>query len=492
MKKIWLQGIGIFFAVMLIFTVLSRAADSVNVIQVQVKNPGNQMITHKVSGSGSVEGSGEQAVFVQENLKIQQVLVHTGQTVKKGEVLLTLEPDSIEEAKKEIEDKILTLEGQIGDLKSQENVKKQSKAMEQAWAGNSYDLAVQSGNISVDNAQEEVNIAKERLNDYYAKQQEAAAADEAYGFTDGGVGTADGSGDIFGDGSEDSSEWEMPQDSSGQTEDTAQNEDASTEQALIDDLRAKQQALNAAIAGRNQGLASAGREIASANAAQATDSTLENTRRELENTREDLEKLTKLQEAQGNITAPTDGVIKSLSVQTGEITGMSAAAVLYPLDEDLYLTGTISKEDLKYVGTGMEVKITDYNDNDISGASVQSIMENDQDNDNRSLLIQLPRNSMNIGESAAFSIAKDAGPYPCCVPLSALYEEEGKNYIYVADTENTVLGTVLIARKVDVMVKDKNESTAALESGSISSDQQVIVSASREITDGSRVRLVDE
>ena len=252
-----------------------------------------------------------------------------------------------------------------------------------------------------------------------------------------------------------------------------------------------EEALNEAIAGRNQTLASAGKNISDANAPQASDSTLENTKRELENTKEDLEKVTLLQDTGGIITSPSDSVLKSLSVQTGDITGQGAAAVLYLLDDDFRMTGSISKENLKYIDTGMDVQITDNNNNDISGASVESITEDEEDSDIRKLSILLPKDSLSIGQTAQFFISKDAGPYDCCVPLTALYEENGQNYVYVTDTKNTVLGTVMVARQVFVTVKDKNQTTAALESGSISSGQQVIVSANRELKDGSRVRLVE-
>ena len=57
--------------------------------------------------------------------------------------------------------------------------------------------------------------------------------------------------------------------------------------------------------------------------------------------------------------------------------------------------------------------------------------------------------------------------YDCCVPLTTLYEENGQNYVYVTDTENTVLGTVMVARKVEVTVQDRNQTTAALGEGSL-------------------------
>ena len=561
MKKKLIGAAGMFFAVMLIFTILSRAADSVNVIQIQVKNPQNQMVTHQVTGTGKVEGSQEMAVFVQENLQVEQVLVHAGETVKKGDALMKLSGESISSAAKELENKIKTLEGQVKDLESQKSVDNQKRASEQSWAENSYALAAQSGNVSVDNARAEVNVARQRLEEFY-QEREAAAQEknEMAGFTSGDTGEAeDGAreseasvnsfesggetetareeaqqdntdysiatqsgNETLDDSSQLSDNGELEEsfgepanldleasfsqsddsasndsavqpDSSGTSSDAASTQDDSaTEKALQDDLRGKQEALNEVIAGRNQTLASAGKNISDANAPQASDSTLENTKRELENTKEDLEKVTLLQDTGGIITSPSDSVLKSLSVQTGDITGQGAAAVLYLLDDDFRMTGSISKENLKYIDTGMDVQIKDNNNNDISGATVENITEDEEDSDIRKLSILLPKDSLSIGQTAQFFISKDAGPYDCCVPLTALYEENGQNYVYVTDTENTVLGTVMVARQVFVTVKDKNQTTAALESGSISSGQQVIVSANRELKDGSRVRLTED
>ena len=469
MKKKLIQATCLFFVMMLIFTILSRVSDSVNVIQIQTKNPANQMITHEVKGSGKVEGSQEVAVFVLENLQVEQVMVHAGQTVKKGDILLKLSQNSIQAALKNLDDKVKTLEGQAEDLESQKKVNSQKRAAEQAWAGNSYDLAVQSGNVSVDNARAEVQIAQQRLDEFYREKEAKTSGDDLSGFTDGFTDGEDGFND-------------------GETTVT-QEDDSATETALQDDLRARQEALNEVIAGRNQTLASAGKAVADASTPEVSDSTLENVQRELENARADMEKVTVLQSTEGVISSPSDGVIKSLSVQTGDLTGQTAAVVLYSADGALRMTGTISKEDIKYVSSGSDVKITDNNNNDISGATVENITENNEDNDIRDLSIIMPADSLSIGQSGDFSISKDAGPYSCCVPLSALYSEEGKVYVYVTDTENTVLGTVMVARKVEVTVQDKNQTTAALGEGSLSTDQAVIVQADRELKDGSRVRI---
>ena len=59
------------------------------------------------------------AVFVLENLQVEQVMVHAGQTVKKGDILLKLSQNSIQAALKNLDDKVKTLEGQAKDLESQ-------------------------------------------------------------------------------------------------------------------------------------------------------------------------------------------------------------------------------------------------------------------------------------------------------------------------------------------------------------------------------------
>ena len=136
------------------------------------------MITHEVKGSGKVEGSQEVAVFVLENLQVEQVMVHAGQTVKKGDILLKLSQNSIQAALKNLDDKVKTLEGRQRIWKARKRMNSQKRAAEQTWAGNSYDLAVQSGNVSVDNARAEVQIAQQRLDEFYREKEAKTSGDD--------------------------------------------------------------------------------------------------------------------------------------------------------------------------------------------------------------------------------------------------------------------------------------------------------------------------
>lgn len=134
MKKKLIQATCLFFVMMLIFTILSRVSDSVNVIQIQTKNPANQIITHEVKGSGKVEGSQEVAVFVLENLQVEQVMVHAGQTVKKRDILLKLSQNSIQELWKNLDDKI-KISGRAGKESGKSEKGEQPEACSGAGMG---------------------------------------------------------------------------------------------------------------------------------------------------------------------------------------------------------------------------------------------------------------------------------------------------------------------------------------------------------------------
>ncbi len=463
-KKIG-KALGIFFVVMLIFTVLSRAADSVNVVQVQVKTVQNQMISHKVTGTGKVVGTKEQAVFAEENLKVEQVFIQEGQSVKKGDLLFKLSMDSIQKAWKDKVNEMEELNLKIRDLESQTQVNEEKKALEQEWARRSYDISAQGSSISVENARVEVEVAQQKLNEFYQNRE----------FTQ----------------NQTLQNQEGENEANTVSDNTTNNmtDDSTEEQALIDDLRAKQEALNAAIASQNEELAAAEKAILDSNLSEASDSSLENMERQRARNQEEMEDLNELLADEGKIRAEVDGVVKSLGVETGALTTESAVAVLYLTGGNLRMTGTIYKEDLKYVEIGAEVSIEGENGKKIEGASVEAIREDETEEDMRIISIKLPDDSLSIGETTEFTVSKDAGPFKSCIPLSALHEGNGEAYVYVIDSQNSVLGEVWVARRVDVVVKDKNQSLAALEDGSISSDQKIIIDSDREISDGSRVRL---
>lgn len=475
-----------FFALMLLFTFLSRAADSVNVAQVEIKTVQNQVITHEVTGTGKVLGTRERAVFTQEGQKVQQVYVQEGQTVKKGDILLKFSEKYLEKTIKEKQDSIKVLQGKIDNLISAQSVNQQKKNNDLSSAQENYNSAVSSGNYSVQTAQNEAAIARQRLLDYYAQRdaQKDNVPDEDK-FSDSSEFDDPGNTDNTGNAAD-------PGNNTSDNTNNSDGQDNSQKQTLIDDVRAKEQAVNDAMISRSKDVQSAGQAVRDAQIGDASDSTLENTQTELETAQKELEILQKVLARKGKVKAPCDGVIKSLNAVTGSQTGAEAAIVLYETKGTFRFQTDVSKDDLKYIKTGQTATLKGADDNEIENAEIESVKEDSNNEDQYILSITVPKGTLSIGDTAEFTISQDAGPFNACVPLSALYEENGRYYVYVTDTQNTVLGDVMIARKTYINVKDKNTSTAALDDGSLSSDQKIVISTDREISNGSRIRLLEE
>ena len=408
---------------------------------------------------------------------MEQVYVQEGQNVKKGDALLKFSVKYLKKTIKEKQDAIDVLQGKINDLISAESVNQQKRNNEFSDAQENYNSAVSSGNYSVQAAQNEAAIARQKLQDYYA-QRDAAQNDvqdkipDEEKFSDSSEFDDPGNTDDFGNtddpensddsGNTDRTDGEGNKNTSGNG-DNSNAQDNSQEQAIRD-----------------------------TQIGDASDSTLENTQAELETAQKDLETLQKVLARKGKVKAPCDGVIKSLSAVTGSQTGAEAAVVLYESKGTFRFQAEVSKDDLKYIKSGGEVILKGADEKEITGAKVESVKE-DSSNENQYILsVQVPEGTLSIGDTAEFTISQDAGPFNVCVPLSALYEENGRYYVYVTDTQNTVLGEVLVARKTYVNVKDKNSSTAALENGDLSSDQKIVTSSDREISSGSRIRLREE
>lgn len=137
-----------FFAIMIILTVLSRAADSLTIAKVSVDTPQNGSLTYEVEAEGEIESSKEVSMTAETSLRVLDVFVEEGQEVKKGDQLVAFDVEDIEE-------QLLQAQSELQKLILQ---KKQQK------------LSNTSSVNAVDNAKNAIENAKE---DYAASTQSA-------------------------------------------------------------------------------------------------------------------------------------------------------------------------------------------------------------------------------------------------------------------------------------------------------------------------------
>lgn len=200
-----------------------------------------------------------------------------------------------------------------------------------------------------------------------------------------------------------------------------------------------------------------------------------------------LEKYQKLLKSEGKIYAEEEGIVTKIAVSPGERTGDGAVMVYADLNSPLQFGFSLTKEQKKYVNMGDRAKLT------IEGktvdVTVDYIEQNEGNPDVYNATVFLPEGMGNIGQSGSFEREQQSEVYSCVIPIDALHADEtGRDFVYILSERSGILGAELTAMQVYVKVLDKNDSYAAIEEGSIDSDTELIVSATKELKDRAVVR----
>ena len=148
-----------FFAVMLCFTILSRAADQAGIAAVQVQKPESRMILHTVTAAGKVVQNREVAIVTEPDERVVEIAVEKGQKVAKGDLLFTIDTELLQE-------KILN---QVSRAKRDLDAAKQALT--------DYRKKNESGSTATDNTVEETlqNALEEKTAAYLDAQKELTA-----------------------------------------------------------------------------------------------------------------------------------------------------------------------------------------------------------------------------------------------------------------------------------------------------------------------------
>lgn len=262
------------------------------------------------------------------------------------------------------------------------------------------------------------------------------------------------------------------------------------ERQLLAAVQTAGDAYEDAVLAANETAVTAGRAVAAAGISDASDSTLAVGEITVEQMELQLEKLERLLEADGRICAPSDGLITEIAVNIGERTADTPAVRMADLTKGYRFTAELTKEQETYIGAGDEVTLTDSRRNQLEQLTVESVAADGENEGVYEISVPLPDDTLELGAAAVLDYSSTSKTYAICVPLAALHlDERNQPYVLTYDEQDSVLGKELRARKVSVNILDQNESYAALADGSISSQDEVIVSADKAVDDGSRIRM---
>ncbi len=155
-----LAAFAVFLGMMLFFTVVSRAADSVTVPQIVAEKPSGRAIEHKIEKEGKVRQNREQAVLTEPNLTVDAIYVQEGQQTEAGELLMQLNMTDIEEQILTLEQEIEKLKLNNRDLNSKKKANQEKKATGEERAREDYQQAVRKGEDDVARAAEDTGTGQ--------------------------------------------------------------------------------------------------------------------------------------------------------------------------------------------------------------------------------------------------------------------------------------------------------------------------------------------
>lgn len=537
---------GGFLAVMLVFTILSRAVSGASMAKVETVRISAGTIEHKVSGSGKVEAGKEIAVYTETGQRVKEICVQEGQSVEKGEVLFLVEMEDLEEQILAAQQELEKMKLQNQDAQSARSVEEQNRANAKNRAIEDYNQAISEGGAAVAEAKAVWDQAEAELQNFLAAGPPApipAPVPESSSEGDDQPPQSEQESQVensneAGGGSKSQSEQmdrkeeqpkaaepkseqtikkekrppmaaielqseqtdnkeEQPKAAAAEPQSEPNNEPGADPQAEWEAQKAALEqavaeaklAYETAVSARTESVKSAARALEDASMQPATDSIArqgEISRQQQELT---LNKLLALKKAEGKITAPVRGMVTQIAITTGDFTTNGTAIRLADTSEGSRLVAAVDKSDQKYVSKGSAVNISVSGSKEkITDYTVSNVAENEGDNTLLDVTIELPEGVLEAGTSAEIEIVQKSKNYSTVLPIQALHEEQNVYYVFIVQEEQGVMGTELVVKRYEVEVVDKNSTSAALAEGMLTGDQEIVNSSSRVIEDGSRVR----
>lgn len=141
-KRIVGRSIAVFLTVVLLLTFFSNSINNFTAPKVTFENPGRGQLIKEVSAAGMVKAKKISELYLQSEMKVKEVGVKVGEAVKKGQLILSLDTENVEE---QIENE--TAAYRLKKLSVEKFIREASAA-----ALSSYDQAIETARIHAEKA----------------------------------------------------------------------------------------------------------------------------------------------------------------------------------------------------------------------------------------------------------------------------------------------------------------------------------------------------
>lgn len=491
-----------FLIMMSVCTILSRAAASVLVAQVQVEKPGRGKLSYSYGGNGTVVPEQEKTIFLWASQQVEWA-AETGSAVKAGECLIQFRMEYLQQAIQSKQAELTQLEIQVQQQEIAARGTARVPSAERALKN------LEDAQKKLEDTLEKERRAQEEY-DQFDGSTLGGASSERFGESAGQSGGAIGGrnpeipeelpGIQDPDDSEEAPGNVLP-DNSSDTSSRQQELKAALEQARADTETARQAADQARTEYQFALKEDSAQNTNEANSIQSAQLGVQSQQVQADKARRELEELTAYQNAGGRICAEEDCTVLMSGVQTGTFT--TGAEVMVTGIGGWKLKGFADakdKEKLK-AGTEAEIRLGAGKKRTVRMESVSAERSEGSEggaggsgSDSGSLQFcwyaRLPENTA-AGNGNTFTWNVNAASdqeYEQIIPLSALREDTAGTFCLILSEEKNMLGTVQTAKRIPVTVLEKDAQKAAVTSTLKESDQ-IIASSEKYVEEGERVRI---
>lgn len=199
---------------------------------------------------------------------------------------------------------------------------------------------------------------------------------------------------------------------------------------------------------------------------------------------QELDEVRILMECSGEVRSTDKGVATFVGVEAGSTT--TGEEMIKLGFGDYVFRAAFDREAVANIAAGVTADIT------LAGKKKGIELEIEQitisENGMSEITARMPEDKYLLGEQAGFKITTQSEQFDLCIPIQALREDNYGYYVLISREQEDILGTQLIAERINVTILDKGSRTVAVD-GAISSKSQVITDSNKYINSGDRIRI---
>jgi RND family efflux transporter MFP subunit len=178
------------------------------------------------------------------------------------------------------------------------------------------------------------------------------------------------------------------------------------------------------------------------------------------------------------LTAPVEGIITAKNFDANEMISQQQPAFVISSPNTLQIDLDVTQSDLAKFTVGQEVDVTIGNKN-IKGTVkyVPSVVDEKTSLYDVQISIDNSQNDLKAGMSAEVEVSIEKQDKAITISKKAVFEDDGKSYVYIADSDNKAIKTEVITGIV-------TSTTIEIKNG-VSQDDTVVIGGLNSISDGS-------